>query len=203
MKNDLSVVVITFNEETNIGRCLDSVSRVADEIVVLDSFSTDKTVEIARQKGAIVKQQKFVGHIEQKNDALSIASNHYILSLDADEALDETLIRSILQAKSEFAYPAYTMNRCANYCGKFIHHGGWYPDRKLRLFDKRVAHWGGINPHDKIEVKPGSTIKHLPGDILHYTYGSIEEHISQSNKLTTISALSWYKRGKKQTASTL
>ena len=89
------------------------------------------------------------------------------------------------------------MNRCANYCGKFIRHGLWYPDPKLRLFDKRIASWGGINPHDKIELKEKTPVKHLTGDILHYSYDSIEEHLIQSNNFTTISAASMYERGQR------
>ncbi|MFI5153343.1 MAG: glycosyltransferase family 2 protein, partial [Chitinophagales bacterium] len=110
--DQLSAVIITFNEEQNIGRCIDSVKQVADEIIVLDSFSTDRTIEIAREKGAIVKQQPFAGYIEQKNAALDLANFPYVLSLDADEALDERSIQSIKDAKSNFSAKAYTINRC-------------------------------------------------------------------------------------------
>jgi glycosyltransferase involved in cell wall biosynthesis len=194
---ELSVVIITFNEEINIGRCLDSVSKIADEIIVLDSFSTDKTVEIATSRGAIVKQQKFLGYIEQKNAALDLATHNYVLCLDADEALDETLVQSISGEKTSFTHKAYTMNRCTNYCGQFIRHGSWYPDKKLRLFDKRIAKWGGINPHDKVETNGHYTQKHLQGDILHYSYRSIEEHISQNNRFSTISAAALFRMGKR------
>ncbi|HEX4850049.1 MAG TPA: glycosyltransferase family 2 protein, partial [Puia sp.] len=172
----LSVVIITFNEEHTIGRCIESAKEIADEIVVLDSFSKDKTVEIANSKGAKVSQQKFAGYIEQKNDALALASFPFVLSLDADEAVDEVLRQSILQVKPTFSSPAYSMNRCTNYCGQFIRHGSWYPDRKLRLFDKRIAKWGGINPHDKIELEKHVSVTHLQGDILHFSYRSVDEH---------------------------
>jgi glycosyltransferase involved in cell wall biosynthesis len=193
----LSVVIITYNEQSNIGRCIDSVKKIADEIVVLDSFSTDNTVSIAREKGAVVTQQKFAGYIEQKNDALALASHPYVLSLDADEALDENLAQSIFTVKSKFTHQAYTMNRCTNYCGQFIRHGSWYPDKKLRLFDKRVARWGGVNPHDKVEVNAPYSSMHLQGDILHYSYKSLEEHVSQNNKFSTISAASLFQLGKR------
>ena len=124
----LSVVIISFNEENNIGRCIDSVKGIADEILILDSYSTDQTVRIATEKGAIVKQQPFNGFIEKKNDALALASSNYVLSLDADEALDQILRESILKAKETFSASAYRMNRCTNYCGQFIRHGSWYPD---------------------------------------------------------------------------
>ena len=107
--------------------------QVADEIIVLDSYSTDKTIEIATEKGASVHQQKFAGYIEQKNAALDLASNPYVLSLDADEALDERLIKAIALAKSSYTHHAYTMKRCTNYCGQFIRHGSWYPDAKITL----------------------------------------------------------------------
>ena len=128
----LSVVIITFNEEKNIARCLDSVKKVADEIIVLDSGSADKTVAIAKGKGAVVQVQPFREFTEQKNKAIEFASYHYVLSLDADEALDSKLEASILQAKENFTYIAYSLNRCTNYCGKFIRHGNWYPDTSCR-----------------------------------------------------------------------
>ncbi len=187
--HSLSVVIITFNEEHNIGRCLDSVKSIADEIIVLDSFSTDNTVEISKNKGAIVKQQKFLGYIQQKNAALSFASNDYVLCLDADEALEENLINSILHAKRTFSADAYYFNRCTNYCGRFIRNGSWYPNKKIRLFNKRVAKWGGINPHDRIELDGNDkNIQYLKGDILHYSYNTIEEHVTRNNHYSSISA---------------
>jgi len=193
----LSVVIITYNEENNIGRCIESVCTIADEVIVVDSFSTDRTREIATQKGAIVKQEKFLGYIQQKNLAMQFASNDYVLSLDADEALNEKLAKAIAVEKKRFRFKAYSMNRCANYCGKFIRHGLWYPDPKVRLFDKRIASWGGINPHDKIELNEKTSIRHLNGDILHFSYDSIEEHLIQSNNFTSISAASMYQRGQR------
>lgn len=193
--NHLSVVIIAFNEQNNIGRCIDSVRKIADEIIVLDSFSTDNTVEIARSRGAIVRQERFRGYVEQKNRALQLSSFNYVLSLDADEALDQELVNSILAAKKGFSVQAYKMNRCANYCGRFIQHGLWYPDRKIRLFDKRAACWGGTNPHDRIELAGKTPVKHLKGNILHYSYSSIEEHILQNNNFSTISARTMFEKG--------
>lgn len=193
----LSVVIITFNEEKNIGRCIDSIKNVADEIIVVDSCSSDKTAEIAKSKGAEVKLQPFLGYVEQKNMALEVAANDFVLSLDADEALDKTLEASILRVKKDFSFKGYSMNRCTNYCGKYIRHGSWYPDTKLRLVDKKNAYWGGDNPHDKLIMKDDSAIHHLKGDILHFSYNSIEEHVQQNNKFSTISAETYFNRGKK------
>jgi glycosyltransferase involved in cell wall biosynthesis len=193
----ISVVIITYNEEKNIERCLDSVRDVADEIVVLDSFSTDRTEEICKSRGVKFFQHKFDGHIEQKNRAITYSSNPYILSLDADEALDETLIKSILEVKKNWASDGYSMNRLTNYCGTWIHHCGWYPDRKLRLWDSRKGKWDGINPHDMYVMNKDAGIKHLKGDILHYSYYTREDHYKQVEYFTDISSKAFWKAGKR------
>jgi len=193
----LSVSIITFNEEKNIERCIESVKTIADEILIIDSFSTDNTVAIAESKGAIVHQEKFRGYIEQKNFALQFTAHPLVLCLDADEALNEILIHSILEIKTATTVQAFTMNRCTNYCGRFIRNGLWYPDKKLRLFDKRIARWGGVNPHDKIILTQQVKVHHLKGDLLHYSYNSIEEHMLQNNKFSTISAEAMHKTGKR------
>lgn len=193
----LSVVIITFNEESNIGRCIESVKKVADEIIVLDSYSTDQTAAIARHHGAIVHQEKFRGYIGQKNFAIQLASHNYILSLDADEALDDTLITSISEAKKTFPYRAYRMNRCTNYCGHFIRHGLWYPDKKIRLFDRRIAQWAGLNPHDRIEILQNFQVKQLEGDLLHYSFNTPDDLVWQNNRLSSIAAASLYANGRR------
>ena len=193
----LSVVVITYNEEKNIGRCLDSVQGVADEIVVLDSFSTDSTVQIAESKGAVVYRQKFAGYIAQKNKALDLARHNYVLCLDADEALDETLKATILKTKQGFAFRAYKMNRCANYRGTFIRHGSWYPEAKVRLFDKRFLRWGGFDPHDRVIVPATVAVCPLKGDLLHYICNSVEEHKKRNDNFSSIAARSLLRAGKK------
>jgi glycosyltransferase involved in cell wall biosynthesis len=194
----LSVTVITFNEQKHIDRCLRSVRRVADEIVVVDSLSTDKTKEICLSHSVVFIEQPFLGYVEQKNFALSKASFEHVLSLDADEALSEELIVSVQQEKEkEFPADGYTMNRYNFYCGKWIRHGTYYPDRKLRLLDLKKGKWGGQNPHDKIIMTEGATIKHLKGDLLHYTYQTIGQHAKQMERFSTIAAKALYDRGKK------
>jgi glycosyltransferase involved in cell wall biosynthesis len=184
----LSVVIITFNEERNIGRCIGSVLDVADEIIVVDSFSTDKTREICEKQGFKFIEHAFDGHIQQKNFAITQATYPHQLSLDADEALSEDLKAEILKIKNDWKFDGYRMNRLTNYCGKWIHHCGWYPDTKLRLYDSAKGRWSGVNPHDKFEMNPGSKIDFLKGDILHYSYYSVEEHIRQADKFSTIAA---------------
>jgi len=193
----LSVVIISYNEEKNISRCIESVKDVADEILILDSNSTDQTVAIAESLGAIVKQEIFKGFIQKKNKAVELASYDYILSLDADEALDLQLSSSILKAKENFTSHAYRMNRCSNYCGTFIRHGSWYPDTKIRLFNRRIGQWGGTNPHDKVVLAEQTAVVHLKGDILHYSYNTVSEHVIQNNKLSTLAAESLYAKGEK------
>jgi glycosyltransferase involved in cell wall biosynthesis len=200
----LSVVIITFNEERNIGRCLDAVREIADDVVVVDSFSSDKTEMICREKGARFVQHKFEGHIEQKNWAMTQAKFPFVLSLDADEAPDDELKKEILKVKSSRSpgrqFDGYEMNRLTNYCGKWIRHCGWYPDTKLRLWDSRKGKWGGINPHDKYELTDVSAKTfHLAGNILHYSYYTVEEHYKQAEKFSSIAANALFQKGKSAT----
>lgn len=193
----ISAVIITFNEERNIGRCIDSLTGVADEIVIVDSFSSDRTEEICREKGARFIRHPFQGHIEQKNYALSQAGFDVVLSLDADEALSETLRQSILKVKTGKRFTAYRMNRLTNYCGQWIRHSGWYPDRKLRLFNRRQGQWGGDNPHDKVLLEAGIRPELLAGDLLHYSYYTVEEHYNRARKYAEIAARAMQQKGRK------
>lgn len=195
MEVSISVVIITLNEEKNIGKCLDSVKAIADDVVVVDSFSADKTEEISLAHGARFIKHKFEGHIQQKNFAITQAKFPYVLSLDADEVLSEELIEAIKRVKNDWSEDGYSMNRLNNYCGKWIRHSGWYPDRKLRLWDSSKGEWSGINPHDRFVMQPGTRIKHLSGDILHYSFNSISEHIDQINKFSDISAKAKFQMG--------
>lgn len=193
----ISVVIITFNEERNIERCLKSVSKIADEIIVLDSFSTDKTESICKKYDVSFHQHKFDGHIQQKNRAIELATNDFVFSLDADEAPSKALINIIISIKENFEYDAYQFNRLTNYCGKWIKHSGWYPDTKLRIWDKSKGKWGGENPHDKVIMEKGTAISYLKGDLLHYSYYSIHQHLEQINSFTNIGANEAFKNGKK------
>jgi glycosyltransferase involved in cell wall biosynthesis len=191
----LSVVIITFNEEKNIGRCLDSLREIADEIVVVDSFSTDHTASICKKYNVNFIQRQWEGYSATKNFANAQAKNNWILSLDADEALSDELRKSILAAKQQTHPKAYQFNRLTNYCGKWIKHCGWYPDRKTRIFDKTNASWEGTI-HERLVVK-NEVPDLLKGDCLHYSYYTIEEHYRQSDKFATLSAESMFQQGKK------
>lgn len=193
----ISVVIITFNEERNIGNCLEAIRQIADEIVVVDSFSTDRTVEIANTFGATIFQHAFQGHIEQKNYAITKAKYPHILSLDADEYPDQQFLNSINQIKNNWRADGYSVNRLNNYCGKWIKHGAWYPDVKLRLWDSRKGKWQGKNPHDRFELIKGSSIQHTAGNILHFSYQQIIEHVQKADYFSSIAANAYFKDGKK------
>ncbi len=188
----LSVVIITYNEEKNIGKCLNSIQDLVDDIVVIDSYSSDSTEEIVKSFNGRFIKHKFDSYIQQKNWAITQAKYPHILSLDADEVLSERLKESILQAKQNWKYDGYYFNRLTNYCGKWIRHTSWYPARKLRLWDSRKGKWGGINPHDKFILQKGSSRKFLKGDLYHYSYYNINEHINQTNKFSSIVAEAYF-----------
>lgn len=193
----LSAVIITLNEEKNISRCIESLLQVADEILVIDSFSIDDTCNICRSYGTRILQHQFNSYVDQKNFAVQAALYDHILSIDADEQLSEVLIKEILKVKESFVADGYAFNRLNNYCGKWIHHSGWYPDRRIRLFDRTKGNWGGVYIHEKIELKQHSKIGFLKGDLFHYSYNSIQDHIARANKYSSISASSAIFRGRK------
>lgn len=192
----ISAVIITFNEERNIKRCLQSLGGIVDEIVVVDSFSTDDTESLCKPFGVRFIKHPFEGHIQQKSWAAGQASFDYILSLDADEALSEQLKVSITSAKSNWEADGYSFSRLNNYLGKWIKHCGWYPDIKLRLWDRRKGDWGGDNPHDRVIMQEGSQVKKIGGDLLHYSYHSIQQHLNQINSFTEIAAKQAIANGK-------
>ena len=194
----LSGVVITYNEAKNIKRCLKSLIPVVDEIVVVDSYSTDETKVICKKYGVVFIEQEFLGYIEQKNYALQKASFDYVVSLDGDEALSETLQQSIINLKSNWQFSGYYCNRFNNFCGQWIKHSDWYPNKKLRVLDRRQAQWKGINPHDRIELNDSKAkIGYLKGDILHWTYQSYSEFNQKTEYFSTIAAKAYFDLGKK------
>ena len=182
----LTAVVITFNEERNLPECLESL-RFCDEIVVIDSSSTDRTVEIARAAGAKVIVKDWPGHIEQKNFALQQGTGEWLLSVDADERVTPGLRAQIQDAlKDAGGYDGFSMPRLSWYFGRWIRHSGWYPDRKLRLVRRGRGTWGGDNPHDRLGV-PGR-VGALTGDLLHYPYKDLSDHLRKIDSYTTIIA---------------
>jgi glycosyltransferase involved in cell wall biosynthesis len=193
----LSVVVITLNEEKNLKRCLDSVKNVADEILIVDSLSTDNTVKIAEGYGAKIILQKFLGHIEQKNFAVQQASYDWILSLDADECLTPELQENIKETKANPLRNAYRFPRLNNFCGTWIHHSGIYPDAKIRLFNRTKGQWTGENPHDKWVLNDKNEKDgFLNCDLLHYSFNSISDYMKKIEKYTEIASRLRVEKGK-------
>lgn len=200
--NKISLVIISKNEEKNIQRCLESVKGVVDEIIVVDSFSTDNTKGICQQYKVKFVAHEWLGYSATKNLGNKLASHDWILSLDADEALSEKLKKNVLKEKENFQYDAYITRRMTNYCGKWIRHCGWYPDPKIRLWKKSLGEWDG-DIHETINLDKSAQIGKLSGDILHYSISSVFQHIEQINKFSEIHSQSAFKKGKKSSMASL
>lgn len=192
----ISVVIITLNEADNIGRCLRAAQPVADELLLADSGSKDGTLKIAEELGARVVQVEWQGYAKTKNYANSLAANDWILSLDADEVLSETLQASILKLKQEADLPAtYSFNRLTNYCGKWIRSCGWFPDWKPRLFHRERARWVGAFVHETLESDPEVEVIQLEGLCYHYSISSLEQHLRTVDKFSSLKAQELYAKG--------
>ena len=182
----ISATIITFNEERNVPRAIESL-RCADEILVVDSGSNDRTVELAQKLGARVVDSPWAGYAKQKNLAAEQATHDWILSIDADESLSEALEGEIWRLKKNGAeFDAYTMPRMAQYLGRWIRHSGWYPDRKVRLYDRRRARWEGDYVHESVTVE--GRVGHLESNLLHFTCDSLSEHLKTMDSYTTLAA---------------
>ncbi len=196
-KVKISGVIITFNEEHHLEKCLKSLVGIVDEIIVVDSFSKDRTPEICKKFNVTFIQQEFLGYIEQKNFALTKTSHKHILSLDGDEALSDELKNSILEVKNNWTQDGYFCHRLNNYCGQWIKHSDWYPDRKLRLFNKEKGSWQGINPHDCFTLNNPKNLGKLKGDLLHWIYENYQEHNKKIERFSTIAAQAYYDKGER------
>jgi glycosyltransferase involved in cell wall biosynthesis len=198
----ISAVIITLNEEENIRRCLNSLHGVVEEVVVVDSFSTDNTPNLCKlNKNTRFLQRKWAGYAKTKNWANEQATHPYILSIDADEALDEELRASILALKAKGLSGAYQLNRITNYCGKWIKHSGWYPDKKIRIFKNGSAYWSNDLVHEKLIVDSSQSIHLLQGHLLHYSIKSIEQHKQVVAKYAALKAQDKINKGRPISAS--
>ncbi len=179
----ISLCIITKDEEANLRRCLRSAALVVDEIVVVDSGSTDGTEEVAKEFGACWVHQDWLGFVAQKNFALSLASHEWVLSLDADEALSADLFSELLSVK-EVRFPpeiqGFSMPRCVLYEGKWIRHGDWYPDRLVRLFKKGAAHFAGGKVHERLELE--GAVQELEGELEHHSFRDAADHLARCKK---------------------
>ncbi len=192
---NVSAVIITYNEEKNIARCLDSIKDIVDEIVILDAFSSDQTEEISQKYNVKFIKRAWEDFSRSKNFANEQASYDYILSIDADEALSEDLAGTIRNLKKGEMLDGYIVNRRTNYCGKWIKHCGWYPDKKLRVWNRKKGQWEG-SIHEQVVMAAGAKIADLKGDLLHYAFNSIGEHLTTANKYSEISAQRAFENGK-------
>ena len=182
----ITATIITLNEERHIARSIESL-RCCDEILVVDSGSVDRTTELASKLGARVVESPWPGYAAQKNFAAEQARHDWILSIDADEALSESLEGEIWNLKKKGpGYDAYTMPRLAQYLGRWILHCGWYPDRKVRLYHRAKANWTGNFVHESVEVN--GRIGHLESNLLHFTCDSLSEHLKTMDRYTTLAA---------------
>ena len=201
--NKLSAVIITLNEERNIGRCIDSLQGVADEIVVVDSGSTDKTEHICKEKGVIFQHHDWAGFSGQKNYAETLATGDWILSIDADEALSPALQAEVMKLKlMPPKDQVYRLKRLTNFCGSWIRHCGWYPDAKIRIWPRGKARWTGTI-HETIEFDSTPSITTLKGDLLHYSYYNIDELSTRQPKYYTLGAQESLTKGKRCSATAL
>lgn len=193
----ISAAIITHNEERNIRRCLESLQNLVDEIVVLDAYSSDKTPEICREMAVNFHQREWEGYAKSKNYLNSLTTGAYILSIDADEAPDEVLQGELLELKARNEAGVYRLNRLTNYCGKWIHHGGWYPDYKVRLFPKNGSYWSGDFVHEELVYPEELPVNTLKGHLLHYSYYSFDEHRKRADKYSALTAQKLHAAGKK------
>jgi glycosyltransferase involved in cell wall biosynthesis len=206
----ISACLITLNEERNLPRCLKSVAPLVDEIILVDSGSTDRTLEIAHEFGAVIIHQTWLGYVAQKNLALAEATHPWVLSIDADEEISTELAAAITKIKSTTpdaptnapptARPApdpdgYQFSRIVFYAGRWIRHGDWYPDRLVRLFQRDRARFTGGLVHEKLEIAGPTPL--LPGHLHHFTYGGPADRAARSVKYARLWAQSAHETGKR------
>jgi len=196
----ISGLVITYNEEKNIEDCLHSMFLVCDDVIVIDSYSKDDTVKLAKKMGAVVIQQNYLGDGEQRNFGLQYCKHNWVLNLDADERLDSDFVTTIKSLDLDnTTYDAFEFKRKNFFNGKWIRYAGWYPDYVRRLFNKTKTNFKQIKVHTKIL---SNNFKQLDANIIHYTYDSIEEMITKLNSYSTWSAQELLKKKRKVYAFT-
>lgn len=196
----ISAVIITFNEAPNIARCIRSLQGLADEVIVVDSFSSDDTVAIAKRLDAKVVQRTFDGYGEQKRFAVALASYDWVLSVDADEELSPALYQSMMALKGKEENIAYEFTRLTNYCGHWIRHCGWYPDPKICYWDKRKGAMSADKVHEGWQAndpKTAGKVARLKGDLLHYSFTTISDHLKKIEHYSEKGARFDVARGKK------
>lgn len=199
MKNNskyISAVLITLNAVDTIRPCIEALKKVCDEVIVLDSDSTDGTVEICKELNVDIRSQKWLGYSQTKNLGNKLAKNDWILSIDSDEVLSDELIKNINELNPKNG-EVYSLDRLTNYCGKWIYHCGWYPEWKIRLFNKNDVKWQGDFVHETLSIPKEFQIKKLKGKLFHYSYKDSNDHLKRLKKYAKLSAQDRFKKGKK------
>lgn len=192
----ISAVIIARNEAANIERCVHSLLTVADEVLVLDTGSSDNTAALAEAAGARSVAVEWKGYAATKNEGYKLAKYPWILSIDADEVLSARLEESILSVKKSLE-GAYSFNRLTYYANKPIRHCGWYPDVKTRLFHRDEASWKGEFVHEQLKTNPGINITHLKGDLLHFSIRDAEDHWERTSEYAELAAKKMHAAGKR------
>lgn len=191
----LSATVICKDEVEKIRGCLESV-RFCDEVVVVDSGSTDGTLDLCRELADRVIERGWPGHVAQKNFALDQARGEWVLPLDADERVTPELAAEVRRVLAEGPrFDGYRITRHVHYLGRWIDHSGWYPEPRVRLFRRSRGRWGGVNPHD--EVRVDGAVGDLRGEIVHYTYDDLADHVHTLNRFSSILAQEHGARGRR------
>ena len=184
---NISATIITFNEEVHLAQCLESMRGIADELIVVDSGSLDRTQQIAESHGAKFFVRSWTNYSDQKNFASAQAAHEWILSVDADECLSSSLREELLELKQkQDTAVAYSFPRKAFYLGRWIDHSGWYPDYKTRLYKRGMAHWAGEFVHETLVVD--GTTRRIEADLLHYTCRSVSAHAQSLDRYTSLAA---------------
>ncbi len=193
----ISAALITYNEQDKIEACLESLEGLCDDIVVLDSYSTDSTVELSRRFTDRVIQEKWHGYTKQKQLATDLAEHDWVLSLDGDEKLSSLLRQELLEWKAQpnDYCDSYKLPRLTFFMGRWIRHTTWYPDWQVRLFRRSRARWQGRNIHEGVTAEGRQ--RKFSGHLLHYTYSSISEYLVQLENFSSLAAMDYHEVGKK------
>jgi len=192
----LSAVIITFNEEHNIERCLFSLNGIVDEIIVVDSYSTDQTHSICQQFNVEFHKMKWEGYAATKNKAQRLAKSEYVLSIDADECLDDSLRMEILELKRTGFKGVYALNRLTNYCGSWVYHSGWNPDWKIRIYPKSKVIWNDAIVHEDLIIPNEIKRNELKGRLHHYSYFTLEQHRQKADQYSRLTAIKYAEQGR-------
>lgn len=192
----ISAVIICRNAARTIGPCIEALAKVAAEVIVLDSNSDDGTQEICWQHGVRLIEQPFLGYSATKNLGNKMARHDWILSIDADEVLSDELIASLRNWRPE-AHAVYALDRLTDFCGQWIYHCGWYPEWKVRLFNRKEVYWKDELVHETLHIPPHCKVVKLQGKLLHYSFADEQDHLQRMEKYARLGAEELFRKGRR------